>query len=162
VGSSRDTHRDQAVPALRDARQLTMHQGRVRLVRLPPNAVVRAMRLQRRALRGRLRQAASRRLEVTRRNERTSDLTTSRTMPLQPKHIHFLVRLDAAPLPVTVEDPQSIEMVRHLSDAGLLQAILPPYDETTSIWSGPAWVIRLTHAGLETARALPGRDGSSP
>ncbi|WP_213957488.1 hypothetical protein [Variovorax sp. dw_954] len=71
------------------------------------------------------------------------------------------MRLDAAPRPATGEDDGSIEMVRLLCDAGLLQAILPPYDEATSTHSGPAWVIRLTHDGIDAARAAPGADGSS-
>ncbi|MEJ8851842.1 hypothetical protein [Variovorax rhizosphaerae] len=75
--------------------------------------------------------------------------------------MRFLMRLDAATLPVTVEDNESIEMVRRLSDAGLLQAILPPHDQKTRTYSGPAWVIRLTHEGIEAARAPPSRDGSS-
>jgi len=82
-------------------------------------------------------------------------------MAIPTKLIRFLMRLDAAPLPVTVEDDESIEMVRHLCDAGLLQAIVPPYDEATSTHSGPAWVIRLTHDGIEAARAAPSPDGSS-
>ncbi|MEJ8852180.1 hypothetical protein [Variovorax rhizosphaerae] len=82
-------------------------------------------------------------------------------MAISAELMRFLIRLDAAPLPVTVEDEESIEMVGRLIEAGLLQAIMPPYDEATSTHSGPAWVIRLTHEGIEAARAPPSADGSS-
>ncbi|MEJ8859971.1 hypothetical protein WKW79_35860 [Variovorax robiniae] len=81
-------------------------------------------------------------------------------MPISTEHIQFLARLDAAPLPATVEDNASVEMVRGLCDAGLLQAILPPYDEATRSHSGPAWVIRLTHDGIQAARAPRRPEGS--
>jgi len=82
-------------------------------------------------------------------------------MAIPTKLIRFLMRLDAAPLPVTVEEEESVQMVRLLCDAGLLQAILPPYDEATGTHSGPAWVIRLTHDGIDAARAGPSPDGAS-
>jgi hypothetical protein len=63
----------------------------------------------------------------------------------------FLKSLDACTLPVTVEENESIAMVRLLTAAGMLQAVIPPWDEATRGYSGPAWVIRMTQKGLDTA-----------
>ena len=64
----------------------------------------------------------------------------------------FLKRLDATLLPSAVEGAQSIDMVKKLVDSGLLQAIVPPWDERSASYAGPAWIVRLTRKGVDAAR----------
>lgn len=72
-------------------------------------------------------------------------------MSLPPEPDRFLRRLSAATLPCAVEGFESIELVRTLVHAQLLQAILPPWDEASRSYSGPAWVVRLTQEGINAA-----------
>jgi len=67
------------------------------------------------------------------------------------------MRLHATPLPAAVEENESLAIIRLLTHAGMLQAILPPWDEITGTYSGPAWVIRLTQKGIEAALRPPGQ-----
>ncbi len=63
----------------------------------------------------------------------------------------FLKRLDATQLPGAVEGAESIGMVKELVDSDLLQAILPPWDERSASYAGPAWIVRLTEKGVAAA-----------
>jgi hypothetical protein len=72
-------------------------------------------------------------------------------MSLPPEPDRFLRRLSAATLPCAVEGFESIDLVRTLVHAQLLQAILPPWDEASRSYSGPAWVVRLTQKGINAA-----------
>lgn len=61
----------------------------------------------------------------------------------------FLRRLSATSLPCAVEGFESIDLIRTLLNAPLLQAILPPGDEASRRYSGQAWVVRLTQDGID-------------